>query len=345
MAFEVRKILFVYFLGILVACSDSTQVKDVEQPKPAFVTNAEYALESIELKKASIIAFHVKPKTSAACKHMYIEFGQKNADGNWDTTNIMYPGKDPRNNFGQQNIQNQIHFAEVDGVGEYGIVALGCKPYGEELKIYRELLAKFEVESGRLNYIGEAVLLPVRTDFATVHVVNRAEFAKEQIREQLPKLEQAFQEQIMERYIPELSKEQQEIINAIEARNKAMQPLLDMRNEVAREYNLVVDERNKWMELYGGRSNENKTAEAERQFDQIFHKKEALEAKLELHDTFIDERRSLKYVKRYMFLLNDIEKKKAKYNAASGNARTDFMVEMLVAQSELKDFRDNNPKK
>ncbi|WP_026941921.1 hypothetical protein [Hellea balneolensis] len=340
MIFNFLKLFLLISLLLIAACSEK-----VEAPPEvtAYITNAEYVLDAIKTNKTSAVAFQVKPIRSTACEHMYIEFGQKNAEGQWGTTNVAFPGKDRRNNFGQDKLSDQIHFVEVDGEGEFGIVALGCKPYGKDMKTYRGLMAEFKVDYGRLNYIGEIALLPAGTDFATVYLVNRSEFAKEQIRVELVELEPFFQENISETYVPQLSKEQQAALDAMDAREKAMKPLFDLRNQAADQANLAIREWNNHLTKYGGRDNKNETAESKRRSVEIFKRKEALEERVKLHDKFIDEGRSLDYVRRYIALLNDYEAKKfARDNKTNGD---DFegMRAAADAHDALLKFKRSNP--
>jgi hypothetical protein len=339
MLFDFLKFFLPIPLLFTLACS-----QQVEPPPEveAYVTNAEYVLGAINTNKTSAVAFQVKPIRTTACEHMYIEFGQKNAEGQWEATNVAFPGKDRRNNFGQDKLSDQIHFVEVDGEGEFGIIAFGCKPYGGDLKTYSGLMAEFNVDYGRLNYIGEVALLPAGDDFATVYVVNRSKFAKEQIKLQVPELGLFFQENITERYVPQLSKEQKATLAAMDARKKAMQPLFDLRNQAADQANLAIREWNDHLTKYGGRDNENETAESKRKSVEIFKRKEALEERVKLHDKFIDENRSLKYVKRYLFLLNDYEAKKAA-RINKTNDDYDGMNAAADAHDALLKFKRNNP--
>ncbi len=325
------------------ACSEPSPKAEISKP-PAYVTNAEHVLTSLNSNKASAVAFQVKPVRSTACEHMYIEFGKKDAQGGWSLTNVMYPGKDVRDNFGQDELNDQIHFAEIDGPGEFGIIAFGCKPYGQDLKTYKGLMAEFKVDHGKLNYVGEVTLLPAGADFSTVYVVNRSKFARDQIAVQLPELEPYFHENIMEMYLPKLSKEQQAALDDFEVRKKALQPIFDMRNRVKDDYNLSVRQWNDYLNKYGGPNNKNKTAESDRKSLEIFKRKEALEVRLKLHDKFIDEGRSLKYVRKYISLLNDYEKKKAKSQAGPDNENgTNPMFEAADAHDALLTFKRNNP--
>jgi len=346
MSYKLSVFLTIIGLLCLPACTESVDKKEITEA-PVYVTNAQYVLNSLKDNNSSAVAFQVKPVRSTACEHMYIEFGKKNAQGEWSPTNILYPGKDSRESFGKDILNDQIHFAEVGAAGEYGVIAFGCKPYGRDLKTHRGLMAEFKVEHGKLNYVGEVTLLPAGTDFATVYVVNRSKFAREQIKVQLPELEQYFHENIMEMYLPKLSKEQQAALDEFEARKKALQPLFDMRNQTANEYNIAAKEWNDWMTKYGGVNNPNKTAQAERESLKIFKRMEALEDRLELHDKFIDEGRSLKYAKQYVFLLDDIKAKKALYNAAKDKGQTgseDELFSILIeAEGAFNHFKEINP--
>lgn len=332
MSYKLSVFFTIIVLFCLPACSESVEKKEIAKA-PVYVTNAQHVLNSLKDNKSSAVAFQVKPVRSTACEHMYIELGKKNAQGEWSLTNVMFPGKDVRDNFGQDELANQTHFAEVDGEGDYGVIGLGCKPYGREVKIYKGLFATFKVMENRLNYIGEIALIPTGSDFATVYIVNGTDFTKDQIRVQMPELEPFLHESIMEKYVPKLSKEQQAALDGFEARKKAMRPVFEMRKQVVVEYNLAAKEWNDWLDKYGGRDNENKTTDAERKSLKIFKRMEALEDRIDLYDTFIEEGRSLKYVKRYIFLLNDYEKKKA----------TDDILESADAHDALLTFKRNNP--
>ncbi|MDB2437191.1 hypothetical protein N9W89_00625 [Hellea sp.] len=339
-------------IPVLIAVGCSQQVEAPPGPKP-YVTNAAYVLDAMKNNKTSAVAFQVKPIRTTACESMYIEFGQQNSEGQWDVTNAVFPGKNSLDNFGQDKLMDQIHFVEVDGQGEFGVLAFGCKPYGQELKTYRGLQATFTVDYGRLNYIGELALIPEGREFSTVEVANRTEFAKKQIQAQLPDLEPFFQENIMEKYVPKLSKELQAALDAMDAQTKALQPLLNLRNAVARDLNSVNTELHNWKVTYGY-VDANTPRDVEKKFKLIIRKKGALKAKLALHDTFIDEGRNLRYVKRYMFLLDDYEKKQEKYRAELGDKFPSFkdkpsakaielMWDMTEAQDALRTFKENNP--
>ena len=230
----------------LAACSN-TEDAIVEAP---YVTNAEYVLDRIDLDAKSGVAFQVKPIRTTACKHMYIEIGQQDANGQWRRTNAMYPGKDNRNDFGQKDLKDQIHFAEVDNVGEYGVIALGCEPYNGQMSAVRSLLATFEVEPGKLNYIGEIALIPTGSrGFSTVEVADRTDFALEQIQLQLPALESYFHASPMEKYVVEISPEQQAALDRIaETRKKIHKEVAD-RNRIIDARNRLFDELTKAQEV------------------------------------------------------------------------------------------------
>lgn len=222
------------------ACSQS-ETKPVAD---AYVTNAEYVLERLELAKSSGVAFQVKPIRKTACKHMYIEIGKQNAEGRWESTNVAYPGKDNRNSFGQTDLKDQVHFVEVDGVGEYGVVALGCEPYGGNMQVVRNLLSTFKVEPGKLNYIGEIALVPVGSEargFFTAEVMDRSDFAMGQIQLQLPEMDTYFYPNIMEKYVVEVSPQERAKLDRLAAKLKGIKKESDKRTKNA---NLIIPKRN-----------------------------------------------------------------------------------------------------
>lgn len=347
MSYKLSFFFTIIVLFCLPACSESVEKKEIAKA-PVYVTNAQHVLNSLKNNKSSAVAFQVKPVRSTACEHMYIELGKKNAQGEWSLTNVMFPGKDVRDNFGQDELANQTHFAEVDGEGDYGVIGLGCKPYGREVKIYKGLFATFKVMENRLNYIGEIALIPTGSDFATVYIVNGTDFTEKQIRLQMPELEPFFNETIMEKYVPQISKEQQAALDAIDAEMKAVQPLLDMRNQVVSELNVVIKEWNNFIDIHGERSRADAAPEVKREFSRIFRKKRVLEAQLELHDKFIKQRRSAKYVKKYMSLHTDYEAKKEAYYVAkrdksiSESERSDKEEELNNARDVFLEFKDKN---
>lgn len=193
MTSKLFKFTILLCIGLATACTDSSP----ETKTDTFVTNAEYALRALDNESATVVAFQVKPIRQTACEYMHIELGGLNTAGQWVVTRALTPGKDERNNFGQYNLENQIHFSDVDGVGQFGVLGLGCKPSNEDIKITRGLMATFEVEQGKLNYIGELALTPVGTGFVKYDVTDRSDYALKQIQEQLPALEIYFKSNIM----------------------------------------------------------------------------------------------------------------------------------------------------
>lgn len=190
---KLSKFALITLVATLTTCSEfETNTEFVVEP---YVTNAEYFLDRIESGESSGVAFQVKPTHRKACKSMYIEIGKQNAEGFWETTNTLYPGKDSRDNFGQTVINDQIHFAEVDGEGQFSVLALGCEPYGDTLKVTKGLIATFNIDFGKLNYIGEVALMTTgiaSRRFADIKFADRSEFALTQIQSQLPALERHF---------------------------------------------------------------------------------------------------------------------------------------------------------
>jgi len=346
-----KPILLTSLLGI-AACSQQVETAPEPVVKP-YVTNAEYVLEAIAKNKTSAVAFQVKPIRSSACEYMYLELGQKNAEEQWEVTNAVFPGKNALDNFGQDKLEDQIHFAEVDGVGEFGVIALGCKPYGRDMRAFRGLFGTFQVDYGRVNYIGEITLIPQGKDYSTVEMSDRSIFAKAQIETQLPELGEFFQENFAEKYVPKLSKQQQAALDGMAARAKELQPILDIRNKVANELTAANRDWSNWRAEYGYTSDEI-PKEVKFEYKKIVSRRAALQSKLELYDKFIDEGRSLSYVKRYSRLLNDYEQKRDKYHAEIGDKFPSFkdkpsekaielMWEMTQAQDDLRTFKENNP--
>jgi len=184
------------FISGIAACSDLGEANKT----PDYVTNAEYVLERIEVGNSTAIAFQVKPPNPAACEHMFMRIGKKDAAGEWQTTNEVFPGKDKRDNFGQYQLSNQIHFAEVDNDGEFGVIALGCKAPGKQLIAIQGLQATFEITPDKLNYIGEIALVSIGSvhnqSFFLVNVTDRTDFARQQLETQLPALDVHFQANI-----------------------------------------------------------------------------------------------------------------------------------------------------
>jgi len=196
------------------ACSESEPKSNAE----AYVTNAEKVLQRLNSEYATAIAFQVKPPNAASCKHMYIEFGSMGADGKWASTIALNPGKDKRDNFGQYQLSNEIHFSEIDAEGDFGVLALGCKPHNKPPIMIKSLIATFDVMPGKLNYIGELALVPAGkqpTSFYSVKVADRSDFALDQIRAQLPELESYLAFNVMEKFEIEMSQELRDKLDTI----------------------------------------------------------------------------------------------------------------------------------
>jgi len=302
---DLKRLLFISLLGI-AACSQ--QVETIPEPvvKP-YVTNAEYILDAIATNKTSGVAFQVKPIRSSACEHMYLEFGQKNAEGQWSVTNAVFPGKNVLDNFGQDKLEDQIHFSEVNGVGEFGVIALGCKPYGREMRTYKGLFATFEVDYGRLNYIGEISLIPRGNNFSAVEVADRTEFATEQIQARLPALNQYFQENIMEKYEVKISPERQAKLDELDKKIAKLKTISEAQKKVVDEHNSYLAHLESWEQTQGYPEKElSKTLERKRKnkVGQLSY----LSKKVDLYNKFIKEDRSLTYIERYIVLYDNVEK-------------------------------------
>lgn len=128
---------------------------------------------------------------------------------------------------------------------------------------------------------------------------------------------------------------------------------MDLRNEVANDLNQVISDLKNWKANYSY-VNENTPHEAQQESKQLVQKNASLQTKLKSYDKFIEEGRSLKYVKRYMALSNDYEKKKARYQAERGDKlpifddkpsakQSELMWEMMEARDALQTFKENNP--
>lgn len=304
----------------MAACSDTPQ-KTIEKP---YVTNAEYVLERIESAKTSAVAFQVKPVRKTACKYMYVEIGKQNADGKWARTNILYPGKDTRNNFGQNDLKDQVHFAEVDGVGKFGVLALGCEPYGGQLQAIRGLLATFDVEYGKLNYIGELALVPLKGSaerFSNIEVADRQTFAQEQIQLQLPALEPYFHANVSEKFVVKLSPERQAELDRMTAELKKIDKrfentkrVIEARNALAREIKKSLDVLDLWDEKNGYPQkdlSERKLAEREA----LRRVSGGLTLKVKRYDDWIDRDIDFDLTEKYMQLEKIAERENKKFRA------------------------------
>ena len=196
---------------------------------------------------------------------MYLEIGRQNSDGRWETTNAVFPGKDLRNNFGERDLENQVHFLEVDGTGEFGVLALGCAPYNGELQAIRGLLAKFDVEYGKLNYIGELAFVPAGPQFrnlAKSEVADRSEFARGQIQAKLPALAAYFRPAAASKIVKELPPDVRAELDKLSQRKKAIEekvnkefeavkPLIEARNLLSDKLRASNENLEKWDEAHG----------------------------------------------------------------------------------------------
>jgi len=294
-------------LSIFVSCSDSDKSKT--PAKPNHVTNAELALKSLEAGRAPAIVFHVKPIRSSACEYMYVEFGQQSDDGVWDyRTHSVSPGQDNRENFGQQNLKDQLHFAEVSQPGEYGVLKLGCKPYGADRvqEFSRGLQGTFNVEAGKLNYIGELALVPKGYASFEALIENRSAYAVEQIEAKLPSLSQFFHQSIVDKTGIELSPEQKARKAEIYANLNRFQTLGEARNKVVKEHDRARAEYKVWKDKHNY-VRVNAPDDVKIEHNNILMKADYLAKKVALYDRFIIERRPDVYISEYIRLYDSLE--------------------------------------
>ncbi|MEP3890478.1 MAG: hypothetical protein ABJN69_08410 [Hellea sp.] len=297
--------------GFLSGCSDMGSQKN--SPKPKHVTNAEHVLKGLEVSKTSAVVFQVKPIRTTACEYMYIEFGQQDSEGEWIyRTHSISPGRDARESFGQQNLKDQLHFAEFETSGEFGVLALGCKPYGKDLMTTRKLLATFDVDDGKLNYIGEIALIPKSYRFFDVEVDQRTDFALEQIKAQMPELEAYFHRNIMTKFSVKLSPEQKDRKEQIYARARQFEQLLKVRDSIVREHDKVRGEMKAWEALHGYvKVDAPDAVKIER--NKILLKASYLKNKVALYDRSVAESRSSAYVDEYVKLYDKLEAQRRIY--------------------------------
>lgn len=203
--FKIVFLLSVFFFG---ACSppQSSQVPQATKP---YVTNAEHVLKVLTFDKSTAVSFFIKPVRTTACEYMFVEIGRQGEDGRFETTNVLFPGRSKRENFGQDQLRNQLQFFEVSKPGTYGITGWGCKPYNLDMQGTRGLIATFTVDYGKLNYIGELAYTEETQDSVIFEVGDRADFALEQIRALQPQLEPFFHPMPMKKYVLEFSEEEE----------------------------------------------------------------------------------------------------------------------------------------
>lgn len=213
LAGRLLKIIIFPSIYLLGACSPS---QPQSAQTPAYVTNAEHILKVLTVDKSTAVSFFMRPVRSTACEYMFVEIGRKAENGQYETTNVLYPGRDRRDNFGQDQLENQLQFLEVDKPGEYGITAWGCKPYNLDMEGTVGLIATFDVAYGKLNYIGELGYSEGAQNIMIFEVGDRTEFALSQIRAQLPELEPYFQTSLMEKYVLKLTEEQKAELEKIQ---------------------------------------------------------------------------------------------------------------------------------
>lgn len=311
MAYKKFKWVWALLAGVTAACSEQGPASKAD----TYVTNAEYVLERIEQDSAATIAFQVNPVRKTACEYMYLEIGKKSENGQWATSNRLHPGKDARNKFGQNDLKDQVHFAEVNGEGEYGVLALGCKPYGRELNAIRGLIATFDVEPGKLNYIGEVALAPVvmnRREFSKVEIADRTEFALEQIQTQLPALATHFHPNMMKKFEVEISPEQrakmdnaakelEEIRKKSQLRMENANRIIEARNRLVPELKTAIEALDAWDEANGYP----KKQMTDRQYDErrkFVRAAGSLTLKIEKYDDWIERDISFPLTQQYMKL-------------------------------------------
>ena len=354
-----RSFAVVCAISALISCSDND--KNKTSVKPVHVTNAELALKNLEAGEASAVVFHVKPIRSTACEYMYVEFGQQSADSAWDyRTHSISPGQDNRENFGQQSLEDQLHFAAFFQPGEYGILKLGCKPYGaERVRDYsRGLQGTFTVEAGKLNYIGELALVPKGYASFEALIENRSDFAVEQIEARLPGLSKFFHESIVDRTGTDLSPEQKARKAEIYANLNRFQTLGEARKKVVKEHDKARVEYKVWKDKHSYvRVNAPDNVKIEH--NNILMKADYLAKKVALYDRFIVERRPDVYISEYIRLYDSLENhylaffkefplkypdfSSIKLGSELNLEQAKLIDNVMEARLKLEEFEESNP--
>jgi len=303
-----HKLLSLLFIFGITACSDTGATNKTE----AHVTNAESVLNSLETENATAIAFHVKPNNAATCKTMYIEFGKKDAEGKWPSILSSNPGKDKNENFGQFQLSNQIHFLEIEAGGEFGVTALGCKPHNKRPIMIEGLFATFEVTPEKLNYIGEIALIPSGESqgqsLFRVNVTDRGDFALNQIRTQLPRLETYFQFNTMEKYVeelpPELLANLKELDEVVRNTTEKTHKIKAARNQLIDEVAMAHLEFEIWKDENG--HDRRRLTEAQRvTYEQLDNDLMWARSKIYLFDLWVRHGKSYTEIQNFMTLVTD----------------------------------------
>lgn len=355
----VRLFLIIFAISFVLGCSDLKT--ESAAPKPVHVTNAEQALRGLVTDGTSAVVFHVKPIRSTACEYMYIEFGQQSSDGEWDyRTHSISPGQDDRETFGQQDLKDQLHFAEVLKPGEYGVLALGCKPYGADRmkRIKRGFSGTFNIEKGKLNYIGELSLIPRGYASFDVDVENRSGFASGQIGLRMPGLSTFFHESIVEKTSTQLSPKQKARKDEIHANLNRFQTLVETRNKVVKEHDKARAEYKSWKAKHSY-VRVNAPDEVKIEHNNILMKADYLAKKVALYERFIIEKRSDAYISEYIRLYDNLENhyrafyKKfplkypdfspAKVGGELKSKQVRIIDNVAEARLKLEEFEESNP--
>lgn len=140
----------------LSACGAEPKVSQPTVPEVANVLSpAEATLKGIIDDKATGIVFTISPHRRTSCKSMDVEVSRKDAsDGYWVPIETISASYDYMNPSKAVRIENQIHYGIIQNSGDFGITSVTCHPFEGEPIEWRQLVATFKPEYGKLNYLG-----------------------------------------------------------------------------------------------------------------------------------------------------------------------------------------------
>jgi len=309
-----KSMLAAMTLFSISACSDAPK-QTARQAEPVRATNAEFVLDEMEISGATGVAFHVKPVRNAACEHMYVEISLKDENGKWDVTHALYPGKEARENFGQTPLADQIQFSTINAPGPYAVTALGCKPYGQDMWVFRGVLATFRTEAGKLNYAGEIGYDKKDKTFVSVTVADRSDFAKDLVTERMPAFAPYWQSNVMEEFTVKLPPEQLAALKKLAEKQKADQVRLEYRNTVANKFNTALRDMRTWRAVYVDVDEPGVPQEAKAEYKMLQKSMSEYRKQIEDIDGLIAQNKSIAFIQAHMRLIDNLDAANARYRA------------------------------
>lgn len=299
----------------LSACGDAAK-PEMEAVQDTYVTNAEYVLGKIQDEGAAGIVLHLKPRVKTSCAYMYAEISHRaGPDEPWEVIAAMWPGKNPKEKYGERFIENQMYFMALTTEGPHALTAFGCKPVNGESQVVRGVFSIFTPEPGKLSYLGEVGPWDTRKMFLKVDFADRRDMALEKVTHINPELASYFTPAVMEKYVRKLTPEEEASLNASRQIVKDLKIKQDVRRNAVSRYNEARDSYLTLKAVYGGTSSKLLSPDAQAERDMLIRNMTVYNASIEKIDQMIASRKSGAQIQKYAALQKAYDAAAEEYEA------------------------------